>query len=115
MIYNFLVLLVNISFVFSQFAWQDGGLPIRQGVHIEWQRTGDISEDGSIIIAWSDTRNSIRDIYAESAFSIASLTSNAGVDPPNIVTLPMAFMTGVAPNSLYIAPQPELDIVYSCL
>jgi len=65
MIYNILAVIVNISLVFSQFNWQEGGLPVRQGVHIEWQRTGDVSEDGSMIIAWSDTRNAIRDIYAQ--------------------------------------------------
>ena len=27
--------------------------------------SGDVSEDGSMIIAWSDTRNAIRDIYAQ--------------------------------------------------
>ena len=63
---NFLtIILLSTSFIFSQFNWQDGGLPIRQGVHIEWQRTGDITSDGGIIISWSDTRNAIRDIYAQ--------------------------------------------------
>ena len=65
MVYSILIAIANISLVFSQFNWQEGGLPIRQGVHIEWQRTGDISEDGSMIIAWSDTRNAIRDIYVQ--------------------------------------------------
>ena len=60
-----IVLLIFLSIGFSQFQWEDGGLPLRQGVHIEWQRTGTISEDGSIIIAWSDTRNSIRDIFMQ--------------------------------------------------
>jgi hypothetical protein len=57
--------LVFTSTLLSQFNWQDDGLPIRQGVHIEWQRTGDVTSDGMMIIAWSDTRNSIRDIYAQ--------------------------------------------------
>ena len=65
MIYRLLVLIAGVTLGFAQFSWQDGGLPIRQGVHIEWQRTGDVSEDGSMIIAWSDTRNAIRDIYAQ--------------------------------------------------
>ena len=65
MIYRILAVIATISLAFSQFNWQDGGLPVRQGVHIEWQRTGGVSEDGSMIIAWSDTRNAIRDIYVQ--------------------------------------------------
>ena len=59
------VFVAFLSILFSQFNWQDGGLPLRQGVHIEWQRTGVIASDGTMIMAWSDTRNSIRDIYAQ--------------------------------------------------
>ena len=58
-------LIALISMLFSQFNWEDGGLPLRQGVHIEWQRSGIIASDGSMIMTWSDTRNSIRDIYAQ--------------------------------------------------
>ena len=65
MINLIILVLLNISLVFNQFLWEDGGIPVRQGDHIEWQRTGDISSDGSIIISWSDTRNAIRDIYAQ--------------------------------------------------
>ena len=62
------ILLITSMFItvlFCQFGWEDNGLPIRQGDHIEWQRTGDISNDGTMIIAWSDTRNSIRDIFVQ--------------------------------------------------
>ena len=62
MINLIILVLLNVSLVFNQFLWEDGGIPVRQGDHIEWQRTGDISNDGTMIIAWSDTRNSIRDI-----------------------------------------------------
>ena len=60
-----LIICIYISVSFSQFNWGENGLPIRQGDHIEWQRTGDISNDGTMIIAWSDTRNSIRDIFVQ--------------------------------------------------
>ena len=60
-----LIICIYISISFSQFNWGENGLPIRQGDHIEWQRTGDISNDGTMIIAWSDTRNSIRDIFVQ--------------------------------------------------
>ena len=61
----FILVLFNLSMVFGQFLWQEGGIAIRQGDHVEWQRTGDSSLNGSMIIAWSDTRNAIRDIYAQ--------------------------------------------------
>ena len=54
-----------ISLSICQFDWQDNGLPIRQGYHIEWQRTADIGNNGDVIFAWSDTRDGGRDIYAK--------------------------------------------------
>ena len=59
----FIFLLINT--VFSQFDWIDDGAPIRQGQHIEWQRTAGSGEPGEIIFAWSDTRFGGRDIYAQ--------------------------------------------------
>ena len=57
---------INVFIIFgmlyAQFDWQEGGAPIRQGIHIEWQRTGDADSDGSMIYAWSDCRNGIRDV-----------------------------------------------------
>jgi hypothetical protein len=59
---NFLLL---FSFNFAQFNWQNDGAPVRQGLHIEWQRTGDANSDGSMIYAWSDCRNGVRDVIAQ--------------------------------------------------
>jgi hypothetical protein len=50
---------------YAQFDWQSDGAPIRQGLHIEWQRTGDANSDGSMIYAWSDCRNGVRDVIAQ--------------------------------------------------
>ena len=58
-------ILLMFSIVFAQFDWQDNGVPVRQGIHIEWQRTGDIGAQGEMIFAWSDTRYGGRDIYAK--------------------------------------------------
>ncbi len=59
-------LLVSVlTTVFSQFDWDDGGIPIRQGIHTEWQRTASVGNDGEIIFVWSDTRDGGRDIYAQ--------------------------------------------------
>ena len=33
-----------VGFLFSQYDWQDNGVSVRQGIHIEWQRTGDNEE-----------------------------------------------------------------------
>ena len=58
--------LVVVSFGFPQtFAWQDGGVPVRQGAHIEWSRTGDVGDNGNMILGWSDTRSGNRDVYAQ--------------------------------------------------
>ena len=54
------------SLSFAQFDWKDEGAAIRQGLHIEWQRTGDSNGDGTIIYAWSDCRNNgVRDIIVQ--------------------------------------------------
>ncbi|MEC7927267.1 MAG: hypothetical protein VX767_03445, partial [Candidatus Neomarinimicrobiota bacterium] len=62
---KFLFIQFLLTVTFAQFDWIDDGVPVRQGVHIEWQRTGDISPDGEMIFAWSDTRNGIRDVFAQ--------------------------------------------------
>ena len=42
---NINICILVMSFIFSQYDWIDNGVAIRQGVHIEWQRTADIDED----------------------------------------------------------------------
>jgi len=58
-------LFFTFNFAQNDFNWQTDGAPIRQGLHIEWQRTGDANSDGSMIYAWSDCRNGVRDIIAQ--------------------------------------------------
>ena len=50
------------SFVFSQFDWNDNGVPIRQGIHIEWQRTGDNGNENEMIF------DKIKVYFAEKCF-----------------------------------------------
>ena len=61
--------LMFIVFIFSvltaQFNWQENGVSLRQGAHIEWQRTGTVGENGEVILVWSDTRNGGRNVYAQ--------------------------------------------------
>ena len=60
-----ILIIIMVTFLFSQYDWQDNGVSVRQGIHIEWQRTGDNGADGEMIFAWSDTRYGGRDIYAQ--------------------------------------------------
>ena len=63
---NILFSLLFFWFAYSQsFRWDDNGVALRQGVHIEWQNTGDIGNEGEMIFAWSDTRTSDREVYAQ--------------------------------------------------
>ena len=64
MIKNLYIIFFGILFS-QQFIWEDNGVALRQGVHIEWQKTGDIGNVGEMIFAWSDTRTSDREIYAQ--------------------------------------------------
>jgi len=59
-----LILLTGWGFSQS-FGWQENGVPVRQGAHIEWSRTGDVSDSGNMIFGWSDTRTGDRDVYAQ--------------------------------------------------
>ena len=62
---NKLYIIIFFSLIFSQYDWNDNGVSVRQGIHIEWQRTGDNGNDGEMIFAWSDTRYGGRDIYVQ--------------------------------------------------
>ncbi len=57
--------ILTFSILFAQFDWADNGLPLRQGGHIEWQRSGAVGNDGEMIFVWSDTRYGVRDIFAQ--------------------------------------------------
>ena len=54
-----------LTFLWAQFDWIDDGAPIRQGLHVEWQRTAGGGTDGEVIFGWSDTRDSMRDVYVQ--------------------------------------------------
>ncbi len=59
------LLLIGSVFASGEFEWIENGVSVRQGVHIEWQRTGDSGASGQMIFAWSDTRTGDRDIYVQ--------------------------------------------------
>ena len=56
---------VNFAFAEKEIVWDENGVAIRQGYHIEWQRAGAIDEDGYVLYIWSDTRESERNVYAQ--------------------------------------------------
>ena len=70
--FTFLILILFI-FLFTlttayagiEFSWEDNGVALRQGYHLEWQRAGAIDEDGNTIFIWSDTRTGERGVYAQ--------------------------------------------------
>jgi hypothetical protein len=63
----FAIILCTFAFFanLQSFEWQDNGVPVRQGVNIEWSRAGATLEDGSAIYVWSDTQNGDRDVFAQ--------------------------------------------------
>ena len=70
----FYILFVISSLMIAQeMIWQENGIPIRQGDHIEWQRTLCPGEAGSMIFVWSDTRYGSRNVFAQKVDSTGSL------------------------------------------
>ena len=53
------------SVAMSQVLWEEDGVPIRQGKHIEWYRSADSDSAGYLYATWSDCRTGTRDIYAQ--------------------------------------------------
>jgi hypothetical protein len=45
--------------------WDPDGLRVRQGHHIEWQRSCFRRADGSMLVVWSDCRTGDRDVYGQ--------------------------------------------------
>lgn len=41
------------------------GVAVRQGYHIEWQRSAESGAPGEMILSWSDTRFGMRDLFAQ--------------------------------------------------
>ena len=66
MMKRYLIIIAAFSLSIAQETlWEDNGIPIRQGVHIEWQRTVCPGESGTAIFVWSDTRYGARNIFAQ--------------------------------------------------
>jgi hypothetical protein len=89
-------LILLLTAMYAQFDWQDDGAPIRQGLHIEWQRTGDANSDGTMIYAWSDCRNGVRDVVVQKVdsngnnawgdYGIVAVNAEGRQEDPQLVT-----------------------------
>jgi len=78
----FYILFIIPSLMMGQeMLWQENGIPIRQGVHIEWQRTLCPGEPGNMIFVWSDTRYGSRNVFAQKIDSTGALLWGSGGTP----------------------------------
>lgn len=62
------ILLLSLYFggtLFGQNLLDQAGIPIRQGIHIEWFKTVSPGTDGTAIFVWSDNRFGPRNIFAQ--------------------------------------------------
>ena len=84
---KFVLIVMILTIVFAQETlWEANGVPIRQGVHIEWQRTVCPGDNGSAIFVWSDTRNGSRNVFAQKVNSNGSFLW--GADGAAVTDLP---------------------------
>lgn len=59
-----MLLTMSVALLTAGLVWDDA-TPIRQGVNIEWFRTGIETLDGGAIYVWSDTQLGDRDLWAQ--------------------------------------------------
>jgi len=59
-----MLLIMSVALLSAELMWDDA-VPIRQGVNIEWFRTGIDTPDGGAIYVWSDTQLGERDLWAQ--------------------------------------------------
>ncbi len=52
-------------FLFSQIQWQNNGMPVYCGENVNWTGTTINSDDGNMVMIWSDSRNGDRGIFAQ--------------------------------------------------
>ena len=84
---KFVLIVMILTIVFAQETlWEANGVPIRQGVHIEWQRTVCPGDNGSAIFVWSDTRYGARNVFAQKVNSNGSFLW--GADGAAVTDLP---------------------------
>ncbi|MDZ4122175.1 MAG: hypothetical protein U1C33_07115, partial [Candidatus Cloacimonadaceae bacterium] len=60
-----IIMLLSMLIGLSATILWDADLAVRQGVNIEWFRTGVETDDGCVIYVWSDTKFGERDLFAQ--------------------------------------------------
>ena len=71
-LYLIFMLLALAAMLPAAVMWSEP-LPVRQGVNIEWFRTGTESSDGGAIYVWSDTKLGERDLWAQKVDAAGNL------------------------------------------
>ena len=64
LIMNMIMFSVMIFAQSPSVEWAENGIPIRQGLNIEWTRASTSMDDG-VVVVWSDTENGGRDLIAQ--------------------------------------------------
>ena len=78
-------ILIPIQANAQETLWEENGVPIRQGVHIEWQRTVCPGDNGTAIFVWSDTRYGARNVFAQKIDASGNfLWGNEGAEVTNL-------------------------------
>ncbi len=70
--YILVLLMISCSALLFAQEWPEA-IPLRQGVNIEWFRTGTETDDGCAIYVWSDTKLGARDLYAQKVNSAGNM------------------------------------------
>lgn len=73
-----MLLLCTIALLPAALMWEDA-VAIRQGVNIEWFRTGTETNDGGAIYVWSDTKLGERDLWAQKVDASGNMVWNEPV------------------------------------
>jgi len=76
-----LLTLFTVSSIFATnpFMWEEDGIPIRQGVNIEWSRASAVLDNDTVVYVWSDTRYGGRDLWAQAVDNTGILWGSGGV------------------------------------
>ncbi len=61
----FMLILLLPVVLFSQIQWQNNGVPVRTAENIRWNEASVTLTDGSVVVAWQDTRDQSLQNYAQ--------------------------------------------------
>ena len=79
LIFMLTTLTMSLILATTPLMWEENGIPIRQGVNIEWSRASAVLNNGTVVYVWSDTRFGGRDLWAQAVDETGVLWSEPGV------------------------------------